>query len=79
MRTPREDGLRMPAEWSPQEATLMEWPTNTWAELWGELSEARAASREGVELVPVPGRTIHEGGGGPHCITQQVPRGVPLL
>ena len=26
MNTPREDGLRMPAEWAPHQATLMEWP-----------------------------------------------------
>jgi agmatine deiminase len=25
------------------------------------------------EVVQVPARTLHEGGGGPHCITQQVP------
>jgi agmatine deiminase len=25
------------------------------------------------EIVQVPARTLHEGGGGPHCITQQVP------
>ncbi|MGE5225272.1 MAG: agmatine deiminase family protein [Planctomycetaceae bacterium] len=25
------------------------------------------------EVVQVPGRVLHEGGGGPHCITQQVP------
>ena len=30
------------------------------------------------EVVTVPGRTILEGGGGPHCITQQLPVGVPL-
>jgi agmatine deiminase len=30
------------------------------------------------EVVAVPGRTLNEGGGGPHCITQQVPVGVPL-
>ena len=30
------------------------------------------------EVVPVSGWTIHEGGGGPHCITQQLPVGVPL-
>ena len=29
------------------------------------------------EIVSVPGRTLHEGGGGPHCITQQVPAGTP--
>jgi agmatine deiminase len=27
------------------------------------------------EIVPVPGSTLNEGGGGPHCITQQVPVG----
>jgi agmatine deiminase len=27
------------------------------------------------EIVPVPGRVLNEGGGGPHCITQQVPAG----
>ena len=25
------------------------------------------------EVVPVPGRVLAYGGGGPHCITQQVP------
>ena len=30
------------------------------------------------EIVTVPGRVILEGGGGPHCITQQVPAGEPL-
>ena len=29
----------------------------------------------GREIVPVPGRTLNEGGGGPHCITQQIPAG----
>jgi agmatine deiminase len=28
---------------------------------------------DGREVVPVPGRTLAEGGGGVHCITQQVP------
>jgi agmatine deiminase len=32
----------------------------------------------GRELVPVPGVVLHEGGGGPHCITQQVPAGTPV-
>jgi agmatine deiminase len=27
----------------------------------------------GREVVPVPGRLLAEGGGGVHCITQQVP------
>ena len=30
------------------------------------------------EVVPVPGETLCFGGGGPHCITQQVPVGVPV-
>jgi agmatine deiminase len=30
------------------------------------------------EVVTVPGAIILEGGGGPHCITQQVPVGTPL-
>jgi agmatine deiminase len=29
----------------------------------------------GREMVPVPGAVIAFGGGGPHCITQQVPAG----
>ena len=31
------------------------------------------AALPGREVVPVPGRTLAEGGGGVHCITQQVP------
>jgi agmatine deiminase len=31
----------------------------------------------GREVVPVPGETLEYGGGGPHCITQQVPVGDP--
>jgi agmatine deiminase len=30
------------------------------------------------EIVTVPGATILEGGGGPHCITQQIPAGTAL-
>jgi agmatine deiminase len=37
--TPREDGFAMPAEWEPHEACLMEWPTRTRAELWGDRFE----------------------------------------
>jgi agmatine/peptidylarginine deiminase len=29
-------------------------------------------------IVPVPGITLALGGGGPHCITQQIPAGVAL-
>src|SRR5215469_3553022 len=39
MSTPREDGFAMPAEWAPHQACLMEWPTLTRAEAWGELFE----------------------------------------
>lgn len=39
-----------------------------------ETSLARiAAAFPGREIVAVPGETIARGGGGPHCITQQVP------
>lgn len=37
MRTPREDGLSMPAEWAPHSATYMEWPMRR--DLWGEMYE----------------------------------------
>jgi agmatine deiminase len=37
------------------------------------LEQVRAAL-PGRELIQVPARALHEGGGGPHCITQQVPR-----
>jgi agmatine deiminase len=41
------------------------------------LAQIRAAFPD-REVVPVSGWTIHEGGGGPHCITQQLPVGAPL-
>jgi agmatine deiminase len=41
------------------------------------LAQIRAAFPD-REVVPVAGWTIHEGGGGPHCITQQLPVGAPL-
>lgn len=31
----------------------------------------------GRQVVPVPGEVLHFGGGGPHCITQQIPAGPP--
>ena len=43
MSTPREDGLRMPAEWAPHQATLMEWPTITRAAFWGGLFDRAKA------------------------------------
>jgi agmatine deiminase len=41
------------------------------------LTQIRAAYPD-RELVAVPGKTILAGGGGPHCITQQVPVGTTL-
>jgi agmatine deiminase len=41
------------------------------------LVQVRAAFPDRV-VVPVPGEVLHEGGGGPHCITQQVPAGSPI-
>jgi agmatine deiminase len=34
-----------------------------------------AAIYKGRTIVEVPGEVIAQGGGGPHCITQQVPAG----
>jgi agmatine deiminase len=42
------------------------------------LKQIRAAYPD-RELVTVPGKTILAGGGGPHCITQQIPVGTPLV
>jgi agmatine deiminase len=36
-----------------------------------------AAAMPGRQLITVDGRVLHAGGGGPHCITQQVPAGRP--
>ncbi len=41
------------------------------------LAQIRAAMPD-REVVPVPGVVLHEGGGGPHCITQQVPAGTAV-
>jgi len=88
MTTPRDEGFRMPAEWGPHQATLMAWPTRTRKALWGAVFEraredyaavARAvAAFEPVIMVCNPGEAravLAYGGGGPHCITQQVPAG----
>ena len=37
--TPERDGFRMPAEWEPHEACLMEWPTVTRAAFWADRFE----------------------------------------
>jgi agmatine deiminase len=41
-RTPRDDGLSMPAEWAPHEATLIAWPTHSRDDLWGDLFDDAA-------------------------------------
>jgi agmatine deiminase len=43
VNTPRDDGLRMPAEWAPHQATLMEWPTITRRGLWADLFDRAKA------------------------------------
>ena len=43
MNTPRQDGLRMPAEWAPHQATLMGWPTITRKAFWGPLFDRAKA------------------------------------
>jgi agmatine deiminase len=40
--------------------------------------EIIAAAYPGREIVPAPGTVLAFGGGGPHCITQQVPVPVPV-
>jgi agmatine deiminase len=37
--TPRQDGFSMPAEWETHEACLMQWPTLTRRDLWGDRFE----------------------------------------
>lgn len=44
----------------------------------GEALERIAKLFPEREVVPVPGACLTYGGGGPHCITQQLPRGVPV-
>jgi agmatine deiminase len=46
----------------------------TGAETDAQALELIAAALPGREVVPVPGATLAHGGGGVHCITQQVPR-----
>ena len=56
-------GVIVPADGEPNDGTA--------------LSQLRAAYSD-REVVTVPGSTILVGGGGPHCITQQIPVGTPL-
>jgi agmatine deiminase len=46
----------------------------TGADSDGEAVAVIGGAFPGREVVPVPGAVIAFGGGGPHCITQQVPR-----
>jgi agmatine deiminase len=47
-RTPAADGLRMPAEWAPHEATLIAWPTRSRPDLWGGLFQDAQREYAGV-------------------------------
>ena len=92
MTTPRDDGFAMPAEWAPHQGCLMQWPTHTRAELWGDLladakreyaAVARAiAAFEPVIMVAGParvGEARDQCGGGIEIlqVTQQIPSGAP--
>ncbi len=46
VRTPRDDGLAMPPEWAPHQATLMQWPARR--ELWGDLWDRALADYASV-------------------------------
>lgn len=48
MTTPIQDGFRMPAEWTPHQATLMTWPTKTRQALWGTVLEQAKADYAAV-------------------------------
>jgi len=92
--TPAADGFAMPAEWEPHAACLMAWPSRSdlWGGRLDEAKvipvgagrsdrnalEQVAAAFPDRELVAVPGEVIAFGGGGPHCITQQIPAGAAV-
>ena len=92
MTTPRDDGFAMPAEWAPHQGCLMQWPTHTRVELWGDLladakreyaAVARAiAAFEPVIMVAGParaGEARDQCGGGIEIlqVTRQIPSGAP--
>lgn len=64
-RTPREDGFRMPPEWTTHQCTYMAWPTRVRRVFWADLFEqakqdyatvARAiAAFEPVQMICCPG------------------------
>ena len=59
------------------------WPVASWSSLdygggWKLLHHMARAFYAPVTVVAVPGATIAFGGGGPHCITQQIPVDVEL-
>jgi agmatine deiminase len=49
-RTPRDDGLAMPPEWAPHQATLMQWPVRRalWGDLWVQARADYAAVANAV-------------------------------
>src|SRR3954462_6082602 len=46
MTTPRDDGLRMPAEWAPHERTLIAWPQREDAWRGTTIEQARRSTAE---------------------------------
>ena len=52
LNNPRDDGLRMPAEWAPHTATWVAWPSH--AELWQHNLYAARASFAGLVAAEGP-------------------------
>jgi agmatine deiminase len=82
LSTPRADGYALPPEWAPHERTLMAWPgrPELWRDRIGDARREYAACANAIaafEPVTMVCADAAAAGGGPHCITQQVPSAVP--